>query len=228
MLNRLLESKSHRSRSPMGVVTSVTAHLAIIVIAVHATAQSRPRPNPVPGVVIVPFVPKVAPREPSRSQPTHSGSAPVPTDQYVRIVINPKLPPLDFIPPSPTSPTDFTNVRIGTSGFDQGGATESPSGTFNADQVERQVSVLAGAPVPNYPEALRTAGIEGKVIAEFIVDERGLVESDSVRFIQSDNTLFESSVRNVLKRMRFAPAEIGGKKVRQLVQMPFVFTISAR
>jgi len=26
--------------------------------------------------------------------------------------------------------------------------------------------------------------------------------------------------------MRFVPAEIGGKKVRQLVQMPFLFTLS--
>lgn len=227
MLNRLLESKSRRSRSPMGVVASVSAHLAIIVIAVHATAQSRPRPTPLERFVIVPVVPKAL-REPGKSTQTHSRSAPVPTGQYVRIVIDPKLPALDFIPPSPTSPTDFSNVRIGTSDSDERGATKNPSGTFNADQVERQVSLLAAAPVPIYPEALRAAGIEGKVIAEFIVDERGLVESDSVRFVQSDNTLFEASVRNVLKRMRFAPAEIAGKKVRQLVQMPFVFTISVR
>jgi len=26
--------------------------------------------------------------------------------------------------------------------------------------------------------------------------------------------------------MRFVPAEIGGRKVRQLVQMPFVFTLN--
>ena len=212
----------------MGVVTSVAAHLAIIVIAVHATAQSRPRATPVKSIVIIPFVPKAPPREQGETQPTHSKSARLPTDQYVRIVIDPKLPPLDFIPPSPTSPTDFTNVRIGASGSDESGPKKSPNGIFNADQVERQVSLLAGAPVPNYPEALRAAGIEGKVLAQFIVDERGMVESDSVRFVQSDNTLFEASVRNVLRRMHFAPAEIGGKKVRQLVQMPFVFTISVR
>jgi periplasmic protein TonB len=32
-------------------------------------------------------------------------------------------------------------------------------------------------------------------------------------------------VRTALRRMRFVPAQIGGKKVRQLVQMPFVFTL---
>lgn len=228
MLDRLLESKGRRSRSPIGVVASVTAHIAIIVFAVHATAQSRPRPTPAPTLVIVPFVPKPAPSEPSKSQPTHTKNAPVPTDKYVRILIDPKLPPIDFIPPSPTSPTDFTNVRIVAGGSDESASAKNLSDTFNADQVERQVSLMAGAPAPNYPEALRVAGIEGKVIAQFVVDERGMVESDSVRFVQSDNALFEASVRNVLRKMRFVPAEIGGKKVRQLVQMPFVFTISAR
>jgi protein TonB len=33
-------------------------------------------------------------------------------------------------------------------------------------------------------------------------------------------------VRVALRRMRFIPAEVGGVKVRQLVQMPFVFTLS--
>jgi len=228
MLDRLLESKGRRGRSPIGVVASVTAHIAIIVFAVHATAQSRPRLTRAPTLVIVPFVPKPAPSEPSKSRPTRTRSEPVPTDRYVRVFIEPKLPPIDFIPPSPTSPTDFTNVRIVAGGSDESASAKNLSDTFSADQVERQVSLMAGAPAPNYPEALRVAGIEGKVIAQFVVDERGMVESDSVRFVQSDNALFEASVRNVLRKMRFVPAEIGGKKVRQLVQMPFVFTISAR
>ena len=105
-----------------------------------------------------------------------------------------------------------------------GGATA----TFRADQVERQVSLLPGAPLPRYPEPLRNAGIEGRFIAQFTVTELGIAETDSLRFLQSDNALFEQSVRNVLKSMRFAPAEIAGKKVRQLVQMPFVFTLAGR
>jgi outer membrane biosynthesis protein TonB len=31
---------------------------------------------------------------------------------------------------------------------------------------------------------------------------------------------------SALGRMHFVPAEIGGKKVRQLVQMPFLFKLS--
>jgi protein TonB len=93
---------------------------------------------------------------------------------------------------------------------------------------KRPVALLAGAPVPGYPERLRNAGIEGSVVAQFTLDEHGLIEPDSVRFVRSDNVLFEESVRSVLQRMRFSPAQIGGRKVKQLVQMPFIFTITGR
>jgi protein TonB len=64
------------------------------------------------------------------------------------------------------------------------------------------------------------------VIAEFVVDEQGRAQEGSVRFVRSDNQLFEDAVRVALRRMRFVPAEVGGRKVKQLVQMPFVFTLS--
>ena len=47
-----------------------------------------------------------------------------------------------------------------------------------------------------------------------------------IKILSSDNLLFNDAVLSALGRMRFVPAEIGGKKVRQLVQMPFVFTLS--
>jgi protein TonB len=68
--------------------------------------------------------------------------------------------------------------------------------------------------------------VEGAVIAIFVVDEQGRAEAESVHFLHSDNDLFEREVRATLRGMRFIPAEVGGKKVRQLVQMPFVFRLS--
>ena len=70
------------------------------------------------------------------------------------------------------------------------------------------------------------AGVEGQIIAVFVVDEQGRAEAESVHFLQPDNELFEREVRVTLRGMRFIPAEVGGKKVRQLVQMPFVFKLS--
>jgi protein TonB len=229
MLNRLLESRAQPRRSLSGAATSITAHIVIIVVAVHATAQTRPRPLRGPATMVLPFVPPQAPAvtRPA-SQPPRLPLVRAPYKAFVFVPIDPKLPAIDLVI-SPTGPTDFPSRADGPSIRTVAEASSAgPATTFQADQVERQVSVLPGAPLPRYPEQLRTAGTEGRVVAEFTVTESGVIESDSVRFVHSDNVLFEESVRKVLKRMRFAPAEIGGRKVRQLVQMPFVFTLAGR
>jgi protein TonB len=126
-----------------------------------------------------------------------------------------------------SKPTDFGSGTIGPTGGNSGeGATAPTDGTFRADQVEKQVSVVPGSPPPRYPEILRSSGVEGQVTALFVVDETGRAEEDGVRFVRSDNPLFENAVKQALRRMRFVPAEIGGRKVRQLVLMPFVFTLA--
>lgn len=230
MLDQLLESKGRRTRSWLGVVASVGAHLTIIVVAIHATAQSRPRPAALVKSVIISFVPKAPPSQPALSHPEQRKVPVVPVRPYFSIRIDPRLselPRVDLTPPS-TAVGDFTQGIASSSTSSSSSSALPGAGTFNADQVEKQVTLLSGAPVPSYPEALRAAGVEGKVVAQFVVDERGRVETDSVRFLQSDNVLFEASVRTVLHRMRFAPAEVAGKTVRQLVQMPFVFRMSGR
>lgn len=126
-----------------------------------------------------------------------------------------------------SKPTDFGSGTIGPTGGNSGGGATAPiGGTFRADQVEKQVSVVPGGPPPRYPEILRSSGVQGQVTALFVVDETGRAEEDSVRFVRSDNPLFEDAVKQALHRMRFVPAEIGGRKVRQLVLMPFVFTLA--
>jgi protein TonB len=70
------------------------------------------------------------------------------------------------------------------------------------------------------------AGVEGRVVAQFVVDIEGRVEAGTVRLVRTDNALFDEAVRTALPRMRFTPAEIAGRKVRQLVEMPFVFALS--
>ena len=78
---------------------------------------------------------------------------------------------------------------------------------------------------PRYPEILKSAGVEGEVLASFEVDTTGRAVSSSFKVLKTSHELFASAVRNALPNMRFLPAEIGGKKVRQLVQQPFVFAI---
>ena len=109
---------------------------------------------------------------------------------------------------------------------------QPPPTTMNADlpyfdfQVEKPAAPIPGTGAPRYPATLRSAGIDGEVLTQFVVDTTGRVEIDSYKVIRKSHDLFDASVRAALPSMRFAPAEVGGRKVRQLVQQPFVFQLA--
>ena len=228
MLNRLLESKANHERSVSGAAASVAAHTALIGLAIYATAQARVEvARPVQVVRFHPF--QIAPA----TRPTSSQAALGVLSKAVArrlLFVNPAvtitLAPVD-IPLATIGSGDFQTSPIGN-GAMPGAATAAPNGTypFRSDQVEKQVSLIPGSASPRYPEALRMAGVEGKVVAQFVVGVEGRVEPGTVRLVRSDNALFDESVRVALARMQFTPAEIAGRKVRQLVEMPFVFTLS--
>ena len=92
-------------------------------------------------------------------------------------------------------------------------------------QVERQVQPAGAQPAPRYPATMRTAGASGKVIAQFIVDSAGNADMSSFKVLEADHADFAESVRELVPQMRFRPAEIRGRPVHQLVQMPVVFAI---
>ncbi|MEO8578211.1 MAG: TonB family protein, partial [Gemmatimonadales bacterium] len=99
------------------------------------------------------------------------------------------------------------------------------SGAFNAFQVDVEVVAIAGSFGPRYPEGLRSAGTEGQVIAQFIVDEKGRADQKSFKVLTSTHPLFADAVRRALPQMRFHPAKIAGKPVSQLVQQQFQFKL---
>lgn len=228
MLETLLESKSKRERSAGGAIVSVTAHTALIAAALYATAQARVQPAGITEVVR----PVYFPSNPHPVQPGSPVTSPqrrfdVRSLRFVAPDVDIKVPSVD-ITTIVSKPGDFSPGSIASSGSNGGEerGEYSADAPFRADQVEKQVAVVAGSASPRYPEVLRSSGVEGRVIAEFVVDEQGRAEVGSLRFVRSDNVLFEDAVRVALRRMRFIPAEVGGVPVRQLVQMPFVFTLS--
>jgi len=93
---------------------------------------------------------------------------------------------------------------------------------FTADQVEQAAAVLPSAPFsPDYPEALRKS--PGRVVAEFVVDEAGDIEGDTIGFVSSTAPAFMEAVRSALYGLHFTPAYRKGKNVRQVVQWPVRF-----
>ena len=129
-----------------------------------------------------------------------------------------------------TDEADFSGKGV-AGGIAKGvvGGTPPPA---NADQayfefqVEKQVAPHPGNPGPRYPDMLRSANVEGEVLAQFVVDTTGRADMGTFKVLKSSHDLFTNSVRAVLPNMRFYPAEIGGRKVKQLVQMPFQFTLT--
>lgn len=84
-------------------------------------------------------------------------------------------------------------------------------------------AVLIEHPALVYPAALVRAGVIGEVVTMFVVDSGGRVLDGSLRVVRSSDSVFVQSVRFVIAGMRFNPASLNGRKVRQLVQQSFIF-----
>jgi TonB family protein len=95
---------------------------------------------------------------------------------------------------------------------------------YTRDQVETSARLDSGSLAPSYPDSLYRAGVGGQVVVEFIVDTTGAVEAESVDVLQSSNPLFTMAARAALALGRFEPARLHGRRVRQVVQLPFNFT----
>lgn len=78
---------------------------------------------------------------------------------------------------------------------------------------------------PVYPPDLETRGIEGHVIIRFVVDSTGSVDLTTLLTVEATHGAFDRAVREALPRMRFRPAMVGDRPVRQLAEQLFKFEI---
>lgn len=95
---------------------------------------------------------------------------------------------------------------------------------YTADQVDQPATPDSAEPVmPFYPDSLLRSGVQGRVLAEFVVDSTGRAEMETFGVVISTDRLFTDAVRRAVARARFVPARVGGRAVRQLMQMPISF-----
>lgn len=152
------------------------------------------------------------------------------------VVVPTKIPDID-LSAKLTNEADFSGKGVkggsstgteGSEGTKEGAAAGSAIDTnknYAEFEVERQVQAVSGTNV-SYPESLRSSGIEGQVLAQFVVNENGRVESGSFKVLESSNSAFTEAVKNALGRMKFRPAQIGKTNVSQVVQQAFVFKLN--
>jgi TonB family protein len=81
---------------------------------------------------------------------------------------------------------------------------------------------------PAYPEDMMAKEIEGLVRVRFVVDSTGLVDLSTFKVLETTNESFARAVRAALPGMRFRPAMMGTKAVRQLSEQPFAFRLQGK
>jgi protein TonB len=237
MFNNLLESKPKKQRTVGGLVLSGVIHALVITAAVYGTLQAKeqlekPKAEKVEFVDMKKKEEPPPPKEEPKPMPKDVVVAPPPPKGFqvpiAPIKVPDVLPDID-LSKKVTDEADFTGkgVQGGTSKGVVGGTgpvnTDQPYFEF---QVEKQVQQIPGTGNMRYPDMLKSANIEGEVLAQFVVDETGRYEPGTFKVLKSSHDLFTAAVRNALPNMKFYPAEVGGRKVKQLVQQPFTFTLT--
>ena len=236
MFNNLLESKPKKEKRRGGTVTSIVVHSILVGLAVYATANAAIR-NEKPKQEKIDFVetPKDQPPpkvEPPPPPPPDIVVAPPPPKGFQVLTAPIEIP--DVIPDidlskKVTDEADFSGKGVAggsSKGVEGGKAVVQSDQPYFEFQVEKPVVPAPGSVSPRYPDMLRQAGVEGEVLAQFVVDTTGKAEPGSLKILKSSHDMFVQSVKNALPQMKFIPAEVGGRKVKQLVQQPFTFSIS--
>lgn len=120
-------------------------------------------------------------------------------------------------------------------------------------QTENSAQLLSKDILPLYPEILRRSGVQGEMRAQFVVDTTGRADTVTFKVLTIQIALgpltqhrplaansnesydlddriakfaFTEAVRQAVALMRFTPATVGDKFVRQLVVMPFNFGLN--
>jgi protein TonB len=141
------------------------------------------------------------------------------------VKIDIKIPEIDLTK-AITNESDFSGKGVkGGTGSGVVGGIANTNQTYFEFQVEKPAEMLSESPKPKYPSVLESSGIAGEVQAQFVVKSDGKADMDSFKVLKSTNELFTQAVKNVLPRMKFSPAMIGGKPVNQLVQQSFQFAV---
>lgn len=102
-------------------------------------------------------------------------------------------------------------------------ARQKAADVYLAPQVSKAVAPERGNMPPQYPDVLKSAGIGGFVVMSFVVDTTGRIDVGSATIAKLSDDRFVGTVVAALPALRFTPAELGGRKVKQLVSQPFYF-----
>lgn len=225
MFAQLIASRAPRRRSPAGFAASIALH-GIIVTGAALLTSRVPTPPSAHTAVQMTYVAPVVPESPTPA-PGTAPLAAVPSVINVPLTVPDAIPPVDLLRAAINTDLPFV-FRVGVPSHAGSVAPvvgDDPGLPLLDSQVEVPVAFDARSPMPRYPQLLRDAGVEGVTLLRFVVDTLGRVENGTVHVVESTHPAFTLAVQAVLPQMRFSPARIGERKVRQLVEFPLHFRL---
>jgi protein TonB len=230
MFNQLIESRPKKQRMAGGTAFSVVLHTILIAAAVYATARAGVKDDKAKAEKIQFVEMKKEPVPEKKPEPPKEVVVKPPPPKGFQVLRAPlridiKIPEID-LSKAVTNESDFSGKGVkGGTGTGVVGGIANANTTYFEFQVEKPAEMLSDSPKPKYPSVLESSGIAGEVQAQFVVRSDGKADMDSFKVLKTSNELFTQAVKNVLPRMKFSPAMIGGKPVNQLVQQSFQFAV---
>ena len=224
MVFSLLEfRRKTRSQGLLSVgLTSLAIHTAMIGGVVYATLHAAPSNARVSMdttvVLLAPQQQKPVDRPPApladalKGFQTVAVPAQIPTD----------IPPVDL--QQRFDPKDYSGR--GVDGGRGAGIVVSGNEVY-AEALVEELPELLSAPPPIYPQLLKQAGIQGRVIVHAIVDTTGRVEPASIRIIKSPSPAFDQPTKDWVLKALFRPARLHGRGVRVFINLPVDYSLTA-
>ncbi|HEX4628944.1 MAG TPA: TonB family protein [Gemmatimonadales bacterium] len=220
----LLETKRKaNAKRVFGLGTmSLAVHTAVIGAVVFGTLHAGRSDNQVKAdTTLVLLEPE------QRQKPPDQAPVPVtePLKGFQTVVVPPviptTLPTVDL--QEHFDPKDYSGA--GVEGGRATGVDPSVDQVYADAVVDEPPAVLSGPP-RLYPDLMRRAGIQGRVVVRAIVDTTGRAEPSSVRIVQSPSPGFDETTRKWVLAALFRPARLRGRAVRAYVNLPFDYAVT--
>ena len=233
MFENLIESKRKKQKSLGQSITSVIVHILIIFAAVKATSgAAETLQKVIQDTTMVFLEPPKAPEPPPEQPPPEAVVAANPPPQGFQVVTPPADIPTE-IPPvnlnEKFDPRDFTGKGveggIGT-GVVGGTGPVLEGEVFLAAEVDEtpQATDMAACS-PEFPPVMKSAGIPGRVVMQFVVNTDGKADPGSLKVMNSTHKAFEDPARAAILKCPFKPGRSRGQPVRVLVQQAVSFKL---
>lgn len=205
--------------------SAVSAESRVAVVP-PTSAATPPATSAVLASAVTPDASRPAPTA-TAPQPARVSDAPAPTPSA--LVAVPSLRKL-VVPRVAMPSLDSLMRTTANVGRDTAGEPITTGGSLLASAPSEDANVtrpvLVFAPALRFPDELRSQRLEGEVVVQFRVNEKGRVEASTMKVLQSEHELFSAAVRSVLPRFRFEPARsaAGAKPQAAWVQFRAQFT----